>query len=318
MPIPRGRRIILSRIPSRVYPPPVQAPDVDFNDASPMNFDQENPKRPGTKSHELYEQSKSAKTAGEAIAQGATKEHLRYDISKGFARVQAVLVCYALAAMCRSPLLEAFCSEHSMLGVVGERLGREVLRYTESKDLADEHHVSEALRALRERPGAHIHGSLPCTPWASWQRLNLKKGKPKVVQRILRARELSLLYVCNFERLGKAVLAKGGSVSFEWPRHCDGWAVPQVRAMIAALGLQPVDIDGCSVGVQGKEGAPMLKPWRFLVSSPHLAGALRGLRYTQDHEHRKIAGGRLTASTAFYPEELCRVVHAGLDQHERG
>ena len=205
-----------------------------------------------------------------------------------------------------------------MLGVVGERLGREVLRYTESKDLADEHHVREALRALRERPGAHIHGCLPCTPWTSWQRLNLKKGKPKVVQRILRARELSLLYVCNFERLGKAVLAKGGSVSFEWPTHCDGWAVPQVRAMIAALGLQPVDIDGCSVGVPDKDGTPMLKPWRFLVSSPHLAGALRGLRCTQDHEHRKIAGGRLTASTAFYPEELCRVVHAGLDQHERG
>ena len=95
---------------------------------------------------------------------GASRGHVRYDVDKGFARAELMLVCYALAPLCRAPLLEAFCSEQSRLGTVGESIGREVLRFTEAEDMADEQHVRVALQALRERSGAHVHGSLPCTP----------------------------------------------------------------------------------------------------------------------------------------------------------
>eukprot|EP00972_Heterocapsa_arctica_P083368 12285099-Heterocapsa_arctica.AAC.1 len=70
-------------------------------------------------------------------------------------------------------------------------------------------------------------------------------------------------FIVTFIRLAKAVLAKGGSVSFEWPRYCDGWRQPGVIKMVTGLKLTFVDIDGCSVGVKSKEGVPIYKPWRF-------------------------------------------------------
>eukprot|EP00972_Heterocapsa_arctica_P024311 3586333-Heterocapsa_arctica.AAC.1 len=98
-------------------------------------------------------------------------------------------------------------------------------------------------------------------------------------------------FIVTFIRLAKAVLARGGSVSFEWPRYCDCWRQPAVRKMVTELGLSFVDIDGCSVGVQDKHGKAIIKPWRFAVSSPHLAQVLQDRRRSRDHEHAKCAGG---------------------------
>jgi len=145
----------------------------------------------------------------------------------------------------------------------------------------------------------------------------LKKGSEKIKRKVEKGRELSQRFVRNFEKLGKAALAGGGSVSYEWPRHCDGWRDPTVEAMVHTLGLVPVDIDGCAVGVRDSKGTPILKPWRFMVSSQSMASALEGLRCRKDHEHRRCSGGKLTASTAFYPEQLCEAIHEGLDRHER-
>eukprot|EP00972_Heterocapsa_arctica_P046501 6862816-Heterocapsa_arctica.AAC.1 len=75
--------------------------------------------------------------------------------------------------------------------------------------------------------------------------------------------------------------------------------------MVTELGLSFVDIDGCSVGVKDKKGVPIFKPWRFAVSSPHLAHVLQDRRCSRDHEHVKCAGGE-TAKSAFYPDALCR------------
>eukprot|EP00972_Heterocapsa_arctica_P066783 9854580-Heterocapsa_arctica.AAC.1 len=88
---------------------------------------------------------------------------------------------------------------------------------------------------------------------------------------LLASRVTSMEYVATFTRLAKIVLSKGGSVSFEWPRGCDGWDQPAVRQMVQELKLDFVDIDGCAVGVVSQDGEKILKPWRFAVSSPHLA-----------------------------------------------
>eukprot|EP00972_Heterocapsa_arctica_P039016 5746515-Heterocapsa_arctica.AAC.1 len=63
-------------------------------------------------------------------------------------------------------------------------------------------------------------------------------------------------FIVTFIRLAKAVLAKGGSVSFG-----DGWRQLGVIKMVTGLKLTFVDIDGCSVGVKSKEGVPIYKPW---------------------------------------------------------
>ena len=65
----------------------------------------------------------------------------------------------------------------------------------------------------------------------------------------MKYRATSLDSVRTFGRLGRAVIARGGSVAFEWPRHCEGWKDETVKAMLEDLKLDPVDVDGCAVGV---------------------------------------------------------------------
>ena len=87
---------------------------------------------------------------------------------------QPAVVVMALAA---APLVEAWCAEDSELGKVGELRGRSVIRYTATDDLSNPSTVQGALREIRSRKGTHLHGSIPCTPWTAWQRINLKKAK---------------------------------------------------------------------------------------------------------------------------------------------
>ena len=283
-----------------------------------IEFDQTNPKRPGTAVHGHYEKYKSAKTVAEARSLGATKSMIRYEVDHGHAKISDVsaVVVLALAAT-PMPLVEAWCAENSELGIVGERRGRRVIRYTRADDLSKPSTISRALSDIRTRRGTHLHGSIPCTPWTSWQRINLHKAKPETRERILKDRAESLEYVATFRRLARATLSRGGSVSFEWPRHCEGWKEEAVRAMVDDVGLAFVDVDGCRVGVTTKAGEPILKPWRIAVSSPHLQNALQGLRCEGGHKHAPCAGAE-TARSAFYPEELCNAIHDGLDAHENG
>eukprot|EP00972_Heterocapsa_arctica_P105711 15573934-Heterocapsa_arctica.AAC.1 len=246
-------------------PPRRQRKEPDFfTDATAIEFEQVNPKRVGTRSHEQYEMYKPARTVGEAILFGANRRDVRYDIKKGYAKLTAApaVLLFALAAT-KSPLVEGWCSPTSSLGEVGEALGRRVIRLTEADDMSDEKTVKFAMKEAKENPGCHLHGSLPCTPWTSWQRLNLRKATEAKKASLMQSRILSMEFVVTFTRLAKSVLAKGGSVSFEWPRGCDGWKQPAVKKMVAELKLTFVSIDGCAVGVQSEGGERILKPWRF-------------------------------------------------------
>ena len=309
--IPRASRIYIPRVG-----PPAPPTKRELRDDLPVEFQAENPKMPGSKIYAAYERYKTAKTVAEARELGATKAMIRYDIDKGYAScsVTPTVVVLALAATF-APLVEAWCAEDSELGRVGELRGRRVIRYTAADDLSNPDTIKRALSDIRTRSGVHLHGSIPCTPWTAWQRINLSQAAQETRDRILTEREVSLGYVRTFARLGKAALARGGSISFEWPRHCDGWKEDAVTAMLKELKLEPVEIDGCAVGVRSRSGDPILKPWRIAVSSPQMMQALDGLRCPGGHAHVPCAG-RETARSAFYPEQLCNAIHDGLDAHE--
>ena len=128
-------------------------------------------------------------------------------------------------------------------------------------------------------------------------------------------RQASLEYIKTSGRLGKATIARGDSVSFEWPRHCEGWKEEVVKTMLEELKLKPVEVDGCAVCVRAKSGEPILKPWRIAVSSRLTRQALDGLRCQGGHKHIPCPGNE-TARSAFYPAQLCNAIHDGLDAHE--
>ena len=309
LPVPRASRIYSPRVG-----PPASPKKRELRDDTQITFQVENPKQLSSKVHAAYEQYKAAKTVGEARALGASRSMIKYDVEKGYAVVHdqpAVLVM----ALVSAPLVEAWCADDSELGKVGEMRGRRVIRYTASDDLSQQTTVQNALRDIRSRRGTHLHGFIPCTPWTSWQRINLIRAKPETKERIMKDRATSLDYVRTFGRLWRAVIARGGSVSFERPRHCEGWKDETMKAMLEDLKLDPVDFDGCAVGVQSKTGEPIWKPWRIPVSSPLVRKALDGLRYQGRHTHVPCSGDE-TERSALYPEHLCHAIHDGLDAHE--
>ena len=311
LPIPRASGIYTPRVG-----PPAPPKKRELRDDLPVTFQAENPKQPDSKVHAEYERHKAAQTVGEARALGASRSMIKYDVEKGYAVVQdqPAVVVQALAATF-TPLVEAWCAEDRELGKVGELRGRRVIRYTAGDDLSNPNTIKRALNDIRSRSGAHLHGSIPCTPWTAWQRINLSNAKQETRERILADQQTSFEYVKTFGCLGKATIARGGSVSFEWPHHCEEWKEVVVKAMLDEPKLAPVEVDGCAVGVRSKTGEPILKPWRIAVSSPLTRQALDGLRCQGGHRHAPRSGNE-TAQSAFYPAHLCNAIHDGLDVHE--
>ena len=182
--IPRASRIYTPRVG---LPPRLPIPDGPLDDSVGIEFKIENPKRLSSRSHEVYELYKMAKAIGEARRLGASTGHIKYDPSKGHAKLLGApaVVCfgpsYTLSdvekqdpeAAMVAPLLEAWCDENSPLGAIGMDFNRDVFRFSEKDDLSLPDTVKKAHQVIRQHPGCHLHGSLPYTPWSSWQRMNL-------------------------------------------------------------------------------------------------------------------------------------------------
>ena len=120
----------------------------------------------------------------------------------------------------------------------------------------------------------------------------------------------------NFVEIGDAVLAAGGHVSFEWPRHCSGWILPELMYFIHRHNLFVADVDGCACGMTDSKGEPMLKKWRFITSSERQAQSLSSLRcqHHKDFVHSEISGSK-TKGTERYPDKLCHTMLSSLFGH---
>ena len=109
--------------------------------------------------------------------------------------------------------------------------------------------------------------------------------------------------------LAEIALANGGTISFEWPRHCTGWLLKALIDLIIHRDLFIVDVDGCACGMTDHSGHPVLKQWRFVTSNPRQAEALSKLRCQHERGlvHAEISGS-LTKSTERYPPKLAHAL----------
>ena len=187
------------------------------------------------------------------------------------------------------------------------------------EDTFPERSCVERLEALiSEKPGICLHASLPCTVWSTWQRVNLSRLGHTFQHRLSVRRKQAVKMLRSFISLGEKVLSLGVHVSFEWPRHCSGWARRELMEFISKNSLFVADVDGCAVGMHNSHGQPLLKQWRFVCSNDRLATSLSHLRcrHDPDHTHGKICGSE-TQATEIYPVSLCRTFLIGLypDRH---
>jgi hypothetical protein len=212
-------------------------------------------------------------------------------------------------------LIEFACSSDSQLGKVGKDCGWNVIRLTrESCDLSTIEGIAFARRAAQENPGCHLWGSIPCTAWCTYQRINESRYGSEYSLKLKRARFKSKQLLKSFIELAEYVQSRNGTVSFEWPRYCTGWKEPITERMKKILGTETVVFNGCMVGMRSKKtGLPLLKPWRVETTSPYLVKTLAQKTCDNSHQHTQITGqeGELSG---YYSPELAKLIIKALDK----
>ena len=216
-------------------------------------------------------------------------------------------------------LYEICTGPESHLGATAQEYPHtSVVRITQKEDFNSKKCVDSISQAIKERPGISLHGSLPCTVWSQWQLMALHRYGPKYAKNLVTRRAASRRQLRSFIKLAQEALDAGGEVSFEWPRHCAGWMLPELQEFIAVNGLYVAFVDGCACGMVDSKGDPILKQWSFVTSSQRLATGLSALRcaHERGYKHGEICG-KETKITECYPIPLCRTMLSSLFSHHR-
>ena len=224
---------------------------------------------------------------------------------------QAVPTNVLSSSSVRWVLFEVCCSEESLLSTWFEAQGHTALRFgLPDHDLLEQATVDNivdlALAVIQQKCPLILWFSLPCSPWCSWQRVNLKIGSTDLRDRIYRDRESGLqLMWAEVEIFHRVLPASSRAFGVhEWPRWCEGWQQEPAAYILECLPLM-VDVDGCAFGLSGEKGL-VNKPWRWLTNCRALE-PLGQWVCTRDHPHQQCRG-KLASQTAFYNHKLVEEV----------
>jgi hypothetical protein len=73
-------------------------------------------------------------------------------------------------------LIEYACKENSEIAKSCIRQNVKGVHLTlQVGDLCSESGHANAMSRVRDNPGCHVHGSLPCTPWCRYRSININK-----------------------------------------------------------------------------------------------------------------------------------------------
>ena len=205
-------------------------------------------------------------------------------------------------------IIEFCCSPNSTISSMAQKFGAKGFRLSlNTADLFTSAGMKTAHDTVIANPGCHVWCSIPCSPWSRWQSMNLHRLGPKYQQILDQKRLESKWLLKNYFKIAELAIALGGGTSFEWPRFCDGWNLPELNAFAVKHNLFIADCDGCALGMKSKKGEPYYKPWRIITTSETLASALKKHRCTKDHIHCQIAG-KETERSGFYSEDMAKVI----------
>ena len=158
----------------------------------------------------------------------------------------------------------------------------------ETTNLFDHVQIRSLVKQIETTPGCHLHASLPCTVWSTWQHMNCRKNYVNYINRLEERRKRSLKIFAHFVEVATAVRKGGGTISFEWPRYRLGWTRQTVLDFLAAFNMSTVLIDGCAFGMRHK-GEPIKKQWRIVTDYQRLLGDLAPWTCSKDHKHKEIS-----------------------------
>ena len=210
-----------------------------------------------------------------------------------------------------SPLFEFACDPESQMGITSDMYGVPHVRLSrEFGDLTDPEVIVQLDYQIRESPMApNLWGAIPCTSGSPWQYINSAKGGAAFQAYLRRQVTKSKRMFASFRGRAELVLARGGTVTFEWPRHNTGWERNDVKEFFDTHPeFHEVLFDGCAVGMRAKDGNPIKKPWKLMTTSKRIKSFFENMRCNHHpSEHTKAAGSE-TSRTAFYPPEMTELI----------
>ena len=121
---------------------------------------------------------------------------------------------------------------------------------------------------LEETREPVLMASLPCTPWAKFQPLNLGKGTNETRRKIVVGRLQTNRFLKNLKVIAKKVTEKNGKIIYEWPTGKEGWSLKEVRELKKEYGLEAIKVHGCTLGVcaEGDTTKPIKTPWTIMTN----------------------------------------------------
>ena len=100
----------------------------------------------------------------------------------------------------------------------------------------------------------------------------------------------------------------------EWPSACAYWRWKCVENLVEMLGLKPVKVHGCALGLKSVvNGMPIKKPWTLKTDVPTIVEELEKYICPGNHEHTPCAG-KDTKLTESYTPEMVAVVHRAFEK----
>ena len=219
---------------------------------------------------------------------------------------------------CKFGIIEWFCDKESMIGRVCQQLGIDILRIDEQTDAMSDKAMQLCLDFIDNHDRTHIHSAIPCTPWSAIQSLNIHLYGTSFLDRLKKARLISLKQVARTIILLRYNRERQGTSSFEWPFKATGWDKPIVAELLRENSYSTSRVDGCACGVVSKKtGEPMLKPWRIESDCPVLTTNLNKFKCTCTTKHYPCEGSE-TKGSGFYPETLATtIIKSSYEHHIR-
>eukprot|EP00972_Heterocapsa_arctica_P044508 6570360-Heterocapsa_arctica.AAC.1 len=103
-----------------------------------------------------------------------------------------------------------------------------------------------AMEALKQ-PNTLLWAAMPCTGGSSWQ--NINRCKDGGEEKFAVTRHKFQLNVLSFVKVATVCHKHGGNISIERPPGCAYWLWESTIAFIATYKLNPVKLNGCTVGL---------------------------------------------------------------------
>ena len=207
-------------------------------------------------------------------------------------------------------IVEFCCSSESKIGDQANHGDHKchVVRITEKEDGTSRKGKRYAIKACKGRNPTLLWSSIPCVAGCRYN-IDINRHKSEEAWKRWESQYQEFRKLLEtLEALCRTTRRCKGKIAIEWPKSCTHWQEPRVQALIKTYGLKIAEVHGCAVGVTGRNGRPVNKPWFIATDDDELFNSLNRLRCPGCAQHDKCEN-KVAKATEAYSDYFAQTVH---------